>query len=502
MAIYRFEAQAISRSAGRSATAAAAYRAAARVVDERTGEIHDYRRKRGVMHAEVVLPESAGEWARDRSDLWSAVEQAEKRKDACVAREYVIALPCELTREQQIALVTGWARQQAAETGAAYDVCVHEADEEGDHRNVHAHVMRTTRAVLADGLSPVKLAIEQAGRQRRAELVELRQSWADAANQALTEAGRPERIDHRSLVAQGITDREPGVHMGPARTNMLRKAERIAREAVAEVERLQAELASAVAERASAAAAAAVAAVAAVAPLAAAAEPAPAPAPERQAAAVPAVRRVVVAPAPVRQAAPVVPQARQVAAEPVRQAAVPAPAPVRWSKAAPVPAPAAALDALRRAQRDADARSAVASMCVAQLGDPRGRLVELRKSLGDAQIERAALEQQISRRSWIERVAARLGDPDAERLAALRSRASEIAREIAAVTPLVPAADSARADAAAAARDAQNAARAVHAAERELAEAQAAAERAARIAAARDRPDDDDDDGQAERDRG
>lgn len=488
MAIYRFEAQAISRSAGRSATAAAAYRAAARVVDERTGEIHDYRRKRGVMHAEVVLPESAGEWARDRSDLWSAVEQAEKRKDACVAREYVIALPCELTREQQIALVTGWARQQAAETGAAYDVCVHEADDEGDHRNVHAHVMRTTRAVLADGLSPVKLAIEQAGRQRRAELVELRKSWSDAANQALAEAGRPERIDHRSLVAQGITDREPGVHMGPARTNMLRKAERIAREAVAEVERLQAELASAVAERASAAAAAAVAAVAAVAPLAAAAEPAPAP--ERQAAAVPAVRRVVVAPAPVRQAAPVVPQARQVAAEPVRQAAVPAPAPVRWSKAAPAPAPApaAALDALRRAQRDADARSAVASMCVAQLGDPRGRLVELRKSLSDAQIERAALEQQISRRSWIERVAARLGDPDAERVAELRRQAQDIGRQIAETTALVPAADQAAEAARSAARAAKAAQAAVKAAEAALQAAQAQADRIARRQEQGERP--------------
>lgn len=439
MAIYHFAAQAISRSAGRSATAAAAYRAAARVVDERTGEIHDYRRKGGVLHAQIVLPEGAGQWARDRSDLWSAVEQAEKRKDACVAREYVIALPCELTREQQIALVMGWAQQQAAETGAAYDVCVHEADAEGDNRNTHAHVMRTTRAVLANGLDTHKLAVEGPHRQRRAELVELRQSWADAANRALAEAGRPERIDHRSLQDRGITDREPGVHQGPAITNMLRKAERVAREAVAEVERLQAELAGAVAERASAAAAAA-AAVAAI--------------------------------------AAVVPQARQAPQE-ARQAAQ--------------------LAELRKAALQADAQRNAASMLSAQLGDLRGRLVELRKSLSDAQIERAALEQQISRRSWLERVAARLGDPDAARVAELRSRAQEIAREIAAVTPLVPAADSARADAAAAARDAQNAARAVHAAERELAEAQAAAERAARIAAARDRPDDD---GQAERDRG
>ena len=96
MAIYHLSVKAISRSAGRSATAAAAYRAGCKIADERTGEIHDYTRKGGVQSADLVLPDGAPEWAFDRSALWNAAESAEKRKDACVAREFEVALPAEL----------------------------------------------------------------------------------------------------------------------------------------------------------------------------------------------------------------------------------------------------------------------------------------------------------------------------------------------------------------------------------------------------------------------
>ena len=103
VAIFHLSVKPISRSAGRSATGAAAYRAGEKIEDLRTGEIHDYRRKGGVESADLVLPNGAPVWASDRSKLWNAAELAEKRKDACVAREYEVALPSELSPvERQI----------------------------------------------------------------------------------------------------------------------------------------------------------------------------------------------------------------------------------------------------------------------------------------------------------------------------------------------------------------------------------------------------------------
>jgi hypothetical protein len=92
----------VSRSSGRSATALAAYRAAERIEDRRTGETHDYARKGGVESADIVLPDNAPTWASDRAALWNAAELAEKRKDACVAREYEVALPSELSSRPKV----------------------------------------------------------------------------------------------------------------------------------------------------------------------------------------------------------------------------------------------------------------------------------------------------------------------------------------------------------------------------------------------------------------
>ncbi len=99
----------ISRASGRSATAAAAYRAGAEIEDLRTGETHDYSRKRDVVHSEILVPPGSPAWAEDRSALWNAAEAAEKRKDARVARDYEVAIPKELTREQGIELVRDFA---------------------------------------------------------------------------------------------------------------------------------------------------------------------------------------------------------------------------------------------------------------------------------------------------------------------------------------------------------------------------------------------------------
>ena len=221
MAIYHLSVKAVSRSAGRSATAAAAYRAGCEIADERTGEIHDYTRKGGVESADIVLPDGAPEWATDRAKLWNAAELAEKRKDACVAREFEVALPSELSPAERRRLALDFAKDMANREGCAVDVAIHAPGREGDNRNHHAHILRTTRKVEADGLG-AKLDTEKAGRKRSDDLEAVRAKWADLTNERLRENGIAARVDHRSLEAQGI-DREPTQHLGPAASGYERR---------------------------------------------------------------------------------------------------------------------------------------------------------------------------------------------------------------------------------------------------------------------------------------
>jgi hypothetical protein len=221
MAIYHLSVKAISRSAGRSATAAAAYRAGVEITDTRTGEVHDYTRKRGIVSADLVLPAGAPEWAADRSALWNAAEHAERRKDACVAREYEVALPSELPADARRALAVAFAQEMADREGCAVDVAIHEPSKGGDNRNHHAHIMRTTRQVGAEGLG-AKLDTEKAGRNRAADLEAVRARWAELTNERLRQHGIEATVDHRSLKAQGI-DREPTQHLGPTATAIERR---------------------------------------------------------------------------------------------------------------------------------------------------------------------------------------------------------------------------------------------------------------------------------------
>lgn len=197
MAIYHFDASVISRSTGRSATAAAAYRTAERIEDHRTGEAHDYTRKGGVLHTEIVAPDHAPSWAHDRADLWNAVEQIERRKDAQVAREVRVALPSELTTEQNADLVRAFVREQFVARGMIADVALHAPGREGDQRNHHAHIMLTTREIGPEGF-------EAKNRDWNAKdlLVDWRQSWAEHVNATLERNHIHERVDHRTLVAQ------------------------------------------------------------------------------------------------------------------------------------------------------------------------------------------------------------------------------------------------------------------------------------------------------------
>ena len=116
MAQYRLSAQTIGRGSGRSATAAAAYRSGQRIVDERTGLVHDYTAKRGVMHSEILAPDNTPNWMTDRTQLWNAVERVEdkstRRDTAQLSREIQLSLPHELTHEQRVNLVRGFVVEQ------------------------------------------------------------------------------------------------------------------------------------------------------------------------------------------------------------------------------------------------------------------------------------------------------------------------------------------------------------------------------------------------------
>ncbi len=225
MAIYHLHAKLISRKVGRSATGAAAYRAGEKIIDERTGAVHDYTRKQGVEHREIVLP-SGVSWQPDRSELWNAVEAKNKRADAQVAREFVVALPEELSAEQRTDLAVQFARDIADRYRVAADVAIHQPSGKGDERNHHAHILTSTNTLNPDGTFGNKaraldlVAHNMSGGIGSANAIDqLRERWAELANQALERAGLESRIDHRTLEAQGIA-REPTQHKGPAVSGM------------------------------------------------------------------------------------------------------------------------------------------------------------------------------------------------------------------------------------------------------------------------------------------
>ena len=220
----------ISRASGRSAVASAAYRSAARLINERDGLTHDFTRRGGVEHAEIVIPAGVdAQWALDRSTLWNAAEQAENRKDARVAREFEIALPHELTAEQRLEATRQFAQGLADHYGAAVDFAIHAPHGETDVRNHHAHLMMTVRAVGPEGFADKtwierenKWLLSQDLRTSQMQLRDIRQSWEQIANEKLAEAGLDVRIDHRSHQERGL-EIEPTEHMGVHATQMQRR---------------------------------------------------------------------------------------------------------------------------------------------------------------------------------------------------------------------------------------------------------------------------------------
>jgi Ti-type conjugative transfer relaxase TraA len=219
MAIYHFSAKVIGRGIGRSAVAAAAYRSASRLEDERLGRHHDFTNKAGVVHSEVMLPEGAPERLRDRETLWNEVEATEKRKDAQLAREVEFAIPRELTQEQGVALARDFVAKEFVGCGMVADLNIHWDIGPDGQAKPHAHVMLVTREIGPDGFG-AKVREWNA----TALLQQWRERWADHVNERLASLGIEARIDHRSYDTQGI-NLEPQHKIGAAGARRLERGE-------------------------------------------------------------------------------------------------------------------------------------------------------------------------------------------------------------------------------------------------------------------------------------
>ena len=272
IAIYHCNISIVSRGKGKSAVAAAAYRSGEKLTNEWDGMTHDYTRKGGVVHTEILLPPNAPPSFSDRSTLWNSVELYEKAGNAQLAREIDAALPIELSREEQIRLVREYCSSQFVSRGMCVDFAIHDTDS----GNPHCHIMLTMRPLDERGAwaakSKKEYDLDENGERIRlpsgkykARKVDLtgwndkgnallwRKAWADISNAYLERAGHPERIDYRSNAERGI-DELPTVHMGVAACQMekkgiatekgelnrnIRKANRLIREIRAQIGKLK-----------------------------------------------------------------------------------------------------------------------------------------------------------------------------------------------------------------------------------------------------------------------
>lgn len=286
MAIYHLEAKVVSRGAGRSAVAASAYLSCSRLYNDYDGIQHDYTKKQGLVWQEVFLPEYAPQEWKDREQLWNAVEEVETAKDSRLAREFVVALPIELSREEQIELLQEFIQEQFLSDGMCADAAIHDTD----GHNPHAHILLTVRPLDKQGKWQYKTEKEylcmkngeergftaaefraaqnegwekqypykvgkkkvymtpsaaeaqglvradkhpkstRYGRQNpiserwnsEEQLTAWRAAWADVSNRCLERAGHEERIDHRSNAARGL-DEQPTIHEGVTARALERK---------------------------------------------------------------------------------------------------------------------------------------------------------------------------------------------------------------------------------------------------------------------------------------
>ena len=241
IAIYHCNIGIVSRGKGKSAVAAAAYRSGEKLTNEWDGMTHDYTRKGGVVHTEIMLPPHAPPSFSDRSTLWNSVELYEKAGNAQLAREIDAALPIELSREEQIRLVREYCSSQFVSRGMCVDYAIHDTGK----GNPHCHIMLTMRPLDERGAWAAKSQkeydldengerirlpsgrykthkIDLTGWNDKDNTLLWRKAWADFTNDFLERNGSPERIDHRSNAERGI-DEIPTVHMGVAACQMEKK---------------------------------------------------------------------------------------------------------------------------------------------------------------------------------------------------------------------------------------------------------------------------------------
>jgi len=217
MANYHMSIKIFSRGKGASAVQKAAYRAAETIKSEYDGETHDYTRKTGIIHKEVILPGNAPEEYKNRSELWNVVEKSERFINAQLAREIEISLPVELTKEQNIALARKFAKDIFVKDGMCADICVHD----NGSGNPHAHIMLTMRPIEKDGSWGQKSRtvngrkIPTVDWNEREKTEYWRKKWADYQNAVLEGYGIKSKVDYRSYLRQG-KEQIPTVHMGKA----------------------------------------------------------------------------------------------------------------------------------------------------------------------------------------------------------------------------------------------------------------------------------------------
>lgn len=243
-AIYHCSIKIISRGKGKSAVAAAAYRSGEKLTNEYDGMLHDFTKKGGVVHTEILLPKNAPREFADRSTLWNAVEKIEKSKNAQLAREIEIALPNELSETECIALATEFAQRTFVDKGMCADVCIHNPNKE--QPNIHAHIMLTMRPFNEDGSWDDKQkkeyilddnsekiydkrkrtykckSVPTTDWNNRDKAEKWRAAWSEFLNNALEQRNISERVSHLSFERQGKIEK-PTIHLGVAASQMERK---------------------------------------------------------------------------------------------------------------------------------------------------------------------------------------------------------------------------------------------------------------------------------------
>ena len=241
MAIYHLCIKIISRGKGKSAVAASAYRSGEKIKNEYDGIVHDFTRKGGITHTEILLPQNAPQEFANRSVLWNSVEKIEKSKNSQLAREIEIALPKELDREKQIELVRNYVKENFVDVGMCADIAIHDKND----GNPHAHILLTMRPLNEDktwgAKSKKEYILDENGEKvklksgnyktRKINTVDWneqdkaehwRKAWADITNKYLEENSIQDKVDHRSYQRQGI-EQIPTIHLGVSATQMEKK---------------------------------------------------------------------------------------------------------------------------------------------------------------------------------------------------------------------------------------------------------------------------------------